>query len=75
MKDKKELLIYQYEDGDLEKFIFLKNCYDINKKKYLFHAELYDVFRGVDNEDETFSVTRIGNNKRIKKFKKGSYGR
>jgi len=38
MKDKKELLIYQYEDGDLEKFIFLKNCYDINKKKYIFHA-------------------------------------
>lgn len=70
MKDKKELLIYQYEDGDnQENFKFLKNSFDANKKKYLFHSEFYDIFKGINDDDEAFSIARIGINKRIKKFK------
>lgn len=69
MKNKQIDVIYQYEDGDeQENFGFLKNCYDINKKKYLFHAEFYDIFN-VSEEEENFSITRVGNNKRIKNFK------
>lgn len=68
MKEKRQNIIYQYEDGDdQEKIGFLKNSYDINKKKYLFHAEFYDIFNV--NEEETFSITRVGANKRIKNFK------
>lgn len=70
MKNKELDIIYQYEDGDKqENFGFLKNCYDANKKKYLFHAEFYDIFKGIDNEEESFSITRIGINKRIRNFK------
>lgn len=70
MKDKKELLIYQYEDGDKqENFKFLKNCFDINKKRYLFHSEFYDIFKGINDEEESFSIIRVGLNKRIKNFK------
>lgn len=70
MKHKTESLIYTYEDGDnQENFGNLKNCHDINKKKYLFHAEFYDIFKGIDDEEESFSITRIGINKRIKNFK------
>jgi hypothetical protein len=69
MKDKQLDVIYQYEDGDeQENFGFLKNCYDINKKKYLFHAEFYDIFN-TQNEEEGFTITRIGLNKRIRNFK------
>jgi len=73
MKDKKISLIYQYEDGDKGyqniEFSFLKNCTRINKRKRYFHADFYDVLRGIDEEDENYSITRIGINKRIKDFK------
>jgi hypothetical protein len=70
MKNKKELIIYQYEDGDKQQNLkFVKNCYFINKKRYLFHSEFYDIFKGIDQEDEEFSIIRVGNNKRIKNFK------
>ena len=70
MKNKEVDLIYQYEDGDdQEKIGFLKNCYGINKKKYLFHAEFYDIFRVSMEEEDSFSITRVGTNKRIKNFK------
>jgi hypothetical protein len=69
MKEKRQNIIYQYEDGDdQEKIGFLKNCYDTNKKKYLFHAEFYDIFN-VNEKEESFSITRVGMNKRIKNFK------
>jgi hypothetical protein len=69
MKRKEMDVIYQYEDGDdQENTGFLKNCYDINKKKYLFHAEFYDIFN-VSKEEQSFSITRIGINKQIKNFK------
>lgn len=70
MKEKRQNIIYQYEDGDdQEKIGFLKNSYDINKKKYLFHAEFYDIFKVSMEEEDSFSITRVGTNKRIKNFK------
>ena len=74
---KKDGLIYEYEvDDENEGIIFLKNCYLFNKKKYLFHADFYDIFKGIDNDNEEFSIIRMGINKKIKLVKpKGNHGR
>ena len=74
---KKDGLIYEYEvDDENEGIIFLKNCYLFNKKKYLFHADFFNIFQEIDNDNEEFSIIRMGINKKIKLVKpKGNHGR
>jgi hypothetical protein len=75
---KKDSLIYEYEidDDENEGIAFLKNCYLFNKKKFLFHADFYDIFKGIDNDNDEFSIVRIGINKKVKLVKpKGKHGR